>query len=164
MLPNLSLILLSGLLALASHDAAAADRLEGRAKVIDGDSLEIAGTRVRLWGIDAPEYGQICARGGADWKCGKAAIRALRGRVSGRQVSCEALHIDRYERAVARCEVGGRSLNEWLVRAGWALDYRRYSQGAYAAAQASAKSARRGIWAGDFESPESLRHREPSKR
>ena len=162
--PNLSRILLSALLALTSLDAPAAGRFEGRAKVIDGDSLEIAGTRVRLWGIDAPEYSQICVRGGADWKGGKAAIRALRGRVSGRRVSCETLEVDRYDRSVARGEVGGRSLNEWLVHEGWALDYRRYSHGTYAHAQASAKSARRGIWAGDFESPESLRHREPSKR
>lgn len=160
--PNLSRLLLSALLALASLDLSAADRFAGRAKVIDGDSLEISGQRIRLWGVDAPEFNQVCERGGADWKCGKAAVGALRSQVSGRRVSCEALAVDRFERVVARCEVDGRSLNEWLVREGWALDYRRYSRGAYAAAELSAKSARRGLWAGDFENPESLRHQEPS--
>lgn len=162
--PNLARVLLLVLLAFTSLDAPAASRYEGPAKVIDGDSLEISGQRIRLWGVDAPEFNQVCARGGTHWKCGKAAIRALRGQIFGRRVRCEVLEVDRYERAVARCEVTGRSLNEWLVREGWALDYRRYSRGAYAAAQASAKSARRGIWASDFENPESLRHREPSRR
>jgi hypothetical protein len=27
---------------------------------IDGDTLEIHGTRIRLWGIDAPESSQLC--------------------------------------------------------------------------------------------------------
>lgn len=83
-------------------------------------------------------------------------------RVSGKRLSCEVVEIDRYKRAVSRCTVGGGSLNEWLVREGWALDYPRYSGGAYAAAQASAKTARRGLWAGRFENPANERRRHPS--
>lgn len=159
---NLTRILLPALLVLACFCAQSAEPITGRAKIIDGDSLEVAGRRIRLWGIDAPEYGQRCERGGKPWKCGAAAIQALRARVAGRRVSCEVLEIDRYERAVSRCTVGGKSLNEWLVREGWALDYRRYSDGAYAAAQASAKAARRGLWTSRFENPQTERRRRPT--
>lgn len=152
---------LAALLLLTCLYAQSAEPVTGRAKVVDGDSLEIAGTRIRLWGIDAPEYGQTCERAGKSWKCGAAAIRALRARVAGRRVVCEPLEIDKYGRAVSRCTVDGKSLNEWLVREGWALDYRRYSHGAFADAQDSARAARRGIWSGEFETPEQLRHSKP---
>jgi hypothetical protein len=37
-----------------------ADNLAGQASIIDGDTLEVHGTRIRLWGIDAPESSQLC--------------------------------------------------------------------------------------------------------
>lgn len=138
--------------------------IRGAAKVVDGDSLEVAGARIRLWGIDAPEYTQTCTREQRPWKCGKAATRALRQRLSGETVSCVAIDTDAHGRAVSRCEVDGRSLNEWLVREGWALDYRRYSKGRYTGAEQSARAARRGIWAGEFENPEALRRRHQRPR
>jgi endonuclease YncB( thermonuclease family) len=40
--------------------AARPDSFVGQASVIDGDTLEIHSTRIRLWGIDAPESTQLC--------------------------------------------------------------------------------------------------------
>lgn len=52
---------------------------------------------------------------------------------------------------VATCaRADGRDVNGWLVRQGWALDWPRYSRGAYAAAQPEARAAGRGVWAGAF--------------
>jgi len=43
-----------------SLSRAFADNLSGQASIIGGDTLEIHGTRIRLWGIDAPESSQLC--------------------------------------------------------------------------------------------------------
>jgi endonuclease YncB( thermonuclease family) len=141
--------------------AIAAESLAGRAHAADGDSLEIDGARVRLWGVDAPEFRQTCRRGGQRWACGQDALKALRDHLEGRTVRCEVVDTDKHARKVARCTLAGRSVNEWLVREGWALDYGRYSGGRYAQAQAAAKAARRGLWSGEFEAPERYRRTQP---
>lgn len=128
--------------------------IEGPAIVIDGDSLEVAGHAVRLWGIDAVELHQTCERGGKPWDCGRAAKRALKTLIGRRVVACKVLTHDSYGRAVSRCRVGAIDLNAWLAEHGWALDYRRYSGGSFAAEQRRAQENQRGIWSGRFESPE----------
>ena len=62
----------------------AGERMDFVASVIDGDTIEIHGTRIRLNGIDAPESGQLCqdARGTA-WRCGQQAALALSDRTGG---------------------------------------------------------------------------------
>lgn len=139
--------------------AQAAAPVRGPAQVIDGDSLVVAGQQIRLWGIDAPEFKQTCTRKARRWRCGSAAARQLREYIDGRPVACAVLDTDTYGRAVSKCTVDGRSVNEWLVREGWALDYGRYSAGEFAAAQNQASAARRGIWAGTFDPPEQWRRR-----
>ncbi len=139
--------------------ALCAPSIGGTAKVVDGDSLEIGRQRIRLWGIDAPEFKQTCARGKQRWACGYAATAALREHLDGTTVQCVKVDVDRYGRMVARCSTRQRSINEWMVREGWATDYARYSKGAYAREQSQAKAAHRGIWSGDFEVPEHYRHR-----
>lgn len=39
---------------------AAKDDLTGPARIVDGDSIEVGGTKIRLYGIDAPELDQSC--------------------------------------------------------------------------------------------------------
>ena len=87
----------------------------GPATVVDGDTLDVGGTRVRLHGVDAPESGQSCVDQGARWPCGRRATRALAGRLGGRTVVCEERDRDRYGRIVAVCRQGGRDINAWLV-------------------------------------------------
>ncbi len=52
--------------------------ITGLPRVIDGDTLEVAGRRIRLHGIDAPESRQLCRKDGKPWQCGKDATSALR--------------------------------------------------------------------------------------
>lgn len=128
--------------------------LRGTASVIDGDTIDLHGTRIRLWGIDAPESGQRCTSAeGGDWRCGKEAGFALADRIGRAPVACEVKDTDRYGRKVALCrDAKGADLNGWMVREGWAVSYRAYSR-AYVGAEDEARSARRGIWTGRFQMP-----------
>ena len=71
------------------------DVIVGATRVIDGDSFEVAGTKIRLHGIDAPESDQICqTEQGADWACGGWISRVVKDRYSGEVARCEALELD----------------------------------------------------------------------
>ena len=126
--------------------------LAGRARVIDGDTIEVGSARVRLFGVDAPESAQSCVAASRTWPCGRQATQALAGRIDNRSVACEERDRDRYGRIVAVCRQGGQDVNAWLVREGWALAYRRYSR-TYIDEEAAAKAARRGVWRGEFVPP-----------
>jgi endonuclease YncB( thermonuclease family) len=130
-----------------------ADRLTGVASVIDGDTLEIRGQRIRLHGIDAPESRQLCATAeGQRWRCGQEPALDLADRIGRRQVSCTLRDIDRYGRFIAVCHQDGTDLNGWLVREGWAVADRRYSRD-YIRDETEARSARRNIWSERFDMP-----------
>lgn len=137
--------------AIALSSPAHAD-VSGRASVIDGDTIEVSGHRIRLQGIDAPESAQTCVAGGELWRCGRDGNRALRNRIANRTVACEERDRGLYGRIVAVCRLGDGDVNAWMVSKGWALAYRRYSR-EYVAQEVSAKAARRGLWHGDFVVP-----------
>jgi endonuclease YncB( thermonuclease family) len=139
-------------LLLSAHGATAAGPITGQASVIDGDTVEIHGTRIRLHGIDAPESGQSCEARGKAWRCGQQAALALSDRIARRTVSCTAKDRDRYGRVVAVCRAGTEDLNGWMVAQGWALAYRQYS-GDYVRQEASASAGKLGIWRGAFVPP-----------
>ncbi len=124
----------------------------GTATVIDGDTIEVHGQRIRLHGIDAPESRQLCRLNSKPWQCGADATNALADKIARRPVTCEDLGRDRYKRMVARCTVAGEDLGAWMVSQGWALAYRRYSLD-FVDEEAEAQAARRGIWAGEFVKP-----------
>ena len=126
--------------------------ISGPAVVIDGDSLEIGSTSIRLFGVDAFEGRQTCHRNGADWRCGEAAADKLTELVGNSRVECTQRDIDSYGRTVARCTVGTTDLAAELARAGLALAYRQYSDD-YIDEEAEARTSRRGAWAGEFEEP-----------
>lgn len=133
------------------------ERLSGPAKIHDGDTLSIGQQRIRLFGIDAPEYGQTCKDAdGADWPCGRDAARHLRDLTAGQTVACKVMDHDRYERVVARCFVGHADLGATLVGQGYAIAFRRYASD-YVRHERQARRARRGLWAGSFEQPEAYR-------
>src|SRR5688572_15619324 len=105
----------------------AQDVVAGRASIVDGDSLEIHGKRVRIHGIDAPESSQWCSRSQIAYRCGQEAALALADKIGLAVVSCLRRDTDRYGRMVAVCMAGGEDLGGWLVSQGYAIAYRRYS-------------------------------------
>ncbi len=138
----------------ASTSAASANELVAQASVIDGDTVEIHSTRIRVFGIDAPESDQICRNEESElYRCGQKAANALFNFIARRPVECTEVDRDRYMRAVSVCTVGGTDIADWLVRSGLALDWPRYSKGGYADAQAEAKREQRGMWGGSFKEP-----------
>jgi endonuclease YncB( thermonuclease family) len=158
--PRLSWLVLAALALCAEVASAPQERISGRAKVTDGDSLEIGTTRLRLFGVDAVEGRQSCTRDGRAWPCGNEAARKLRGLIGDRTVNCTKRDVDNYGRTVAVCRSGAADLGAEMVRAGFATAYRRYSND-YVDEENEARSARRGIWAGEFTNPEEYRHDEP---
>ncbi|MFK0691374.1 thermonuclease family protein [Mesorhizobium sp. IMUNJ 23033] len=128
--------------------------MQGRASVIDGDTVEIEGQRIRFNGIDAPVSRQYCDDAkGFEYPCGRRAAQALdEFLAASRPLYCSFIDRDRY--IVGNCaRADGRSAQQWLVEKGRALDWPRYSGGAFAAAQESARSAHRGVWQGRFDQP-----------
>src|SRR5438477_9379756 len=149
-----SRLLFAAVMLVTSTTISLSDDMTGQASIIDGDTLEIHGARIRLWGIDAPESSQLCR--GSDslqYRCGARAAIDLDGFIAQRPVSCTPVSLDRYSRTVATCSVGNIDLGEWLVRGGLALDWPQYSKGKYAAAQRDAEKAERGVWSGSYVEP-----------
>ena len=145
------LVVLGGLL--STGGAHAADLIVGRALVVDGDTIEIHGQRIRLFGIDAPEGGQTCEDAvGRSYRCGQKAALVLDARIGEGVVTCEPKDTDRYGRPVAICRVFGEDLGAWMVGLGWALAYRDYST-RYVPAEELAHSRHLGLWTGRFTPP-----------
>ncbi|WP_316227185.1 MULTISPECIES: thermonuclease family protein [unclassified Bradyrhizobium] len=150
------LLILGSLLALAVP--ALGGDLVGHASVVDGDTIEIHGNRIRLFGIDAPEAAQLCRdAGGKDYRCGQVAANALAEFLEGKTVSCAAGDVDQHGQTVAICTASNLDIGDWLVRQGLAIEYAYYSKGRYRAAQDEASKAYRGVWAGDFIEPRYFR-------
>ncbi len=127
--------------------------LAGHATVIDGDTISLAGSRVRLAGIDAPELRQTCmAKSGAKTACGETAARALAALVGRSDVVCNGEGTDAYDRLLAVCVAGGIDVNARMVETGHALAFVKYDS-RYLAEKRRARKAAAGVWAGTFEMP-----------
>jgi endonuclease YncB( thermonuclease family) len=149
-------------LTIASSLVLASDQVvRGSAKVLDGDTIVVARQHVRLLGIDAPEDGQTCEAAGQEWPCGDAAGTALSKLTAEHEVVCRAPARDRYRRLLGTCFVGDLNLNAEMVRLGYALPWipRGGVPGPdYGAEAKEARSARRGMWRGQFVEPWVWRH------
>jgi len=144
--------------------ASAAQGFGGTVRVVDGDTLDVGATRVRLHGIDAPELGQICTNpDGATWDCGTWVADQLRARIATREARCETVDTDRYGRTVATCTVAGQDVGRMLVSGGLALAYRKYSM-AYDLDEKGAVVAGRGLHGHLMARPEDHRRAVREKR
>ncbi|MCR9126714.1 MAG: thermonuclease family protein [Rhodobacteraceae bacterium] len=129
----------------------------GPVRVVDADTWDVGGARVRLHGIDAPEHGQVCvAPDGVRWDCGRWATATVRARFEGRHATCAPRDRDRFGRIVARCHVEGQDVAARIVRDGLAFAFRRYSD-AYVPDEKAARSGAVGLWAGAVQSPDQFR-------
>ena len=147
---------LSAMWTLLAAAAVAGQPIYGLAVAGDGDSLTIGDERIRLFGIDAPEFDQTCTKSGSEWPCGQQAADLLARLTTGRQVRCVKVGDDGFGRTLARCSVGGTDINQAMVSAGYAVAFRKYSTD-YVDAETSAKAALRGIWSGEFRMPSEVR-------
>jgi endonuclease YncB( thermonuclease family) len=133
--------------------SSSAPAIQSTASVIDGDTIEIRGERIRLDAIDAPESSQLCLdAAGKRYRCGQKSAFALADFIGRAVVSCDPKGRDRYKRVIAVCFKGTTNLNAWMVAQGWAVAYRKYGID-YIAHEDEARHARRGIWAGFFDMP-----------
>ncbi|MGZ2258697.1 thermonuclease family protein [Roseobacter sp. A03A-229] len=141
----------------AAGSAVATTALSGPVRVIDGDTIDVGGTRVRLFGIDAPEADQTCTtEQGQVWACGAWVTDQVTMRYGGRQAVCAPLETDRYDRIVARCSVQGEDVGEALVSEGLAFAYRKYSQD-YVLAEKGAAVRDVGLHASRVQNPSQFR-------
>ena len=131
--------------------AVGAAQISGRATaVIDSATLEIAGQRIRLFGLQEAAPSQTCSLGALTWACGQEARWAAVNRVGNHWVVCEERARDAGGTVLAVCYLGGLGgpeLNAWLVEEGWALAVRDVAT-SYVAEEESARAAGRGLWGG----------------
>lgn len=134
------------------------ETLVGRLRVIDGDSVRLGDTEIRLAGLDAPELRQTCEREGQNWDCGQAARSFLAAHIGRKDASCKSQGLDRYGRTLAVCSLAGQDINAVMVREGMAVSY-----GGYQTEEAEARRAKRGVWAGQFMTPQDWRRQNPRR-
>lgn len=128
--------------------------ITGAAHAIDGDSIVVGGEEMRIKGMDAPEFRQMCEISGQQVPCGKQALAAMKRWLTRGPVLCYGAERDRYNRRLVVCRVNGVDIGRDMVLQGLAVDY-----GLYPAEEREAARAYRGIWAGTFERPEDYRRR-----
>ena len=144
---------------LAICSVAEAAEISGIPRVVDGDTLVIGATKIRLEGIDAPETDQICLDAKGDhWTCGIEARDRLEAHIAGRVITCLSNGTDVYQRSLATCSLKGENLNAWMVQEGWALAYVKYSS-TYQQVERDARVHQRGLWRGAFIAPWDWRHK-----
>lgn len=154
-----ALLLRAFLLLVLFGSPAHSETISGTATVIDGDTIDIHGNRIRLHAIDAIESRQRCTRtDGTEWRCGRDAAFALSNHIGRTPVSCTVSDTDRYGRLVAVCFLRGEDLNAWMVKNGWAVAYRRYGLD-YVQEERLARKRGAGIWSAQFEMPWDWRRR-----
>jgi endonuclease YncB( thermonuclease family) len=155
---NFAAILLLAFVASATH---AAEMISGVPQIVDGDTLVIGTTKIRLASIDAPESDQVCLDANRKrWPCGIEARDRLAAHIGNRPIDCSPTGLDAYGRTLAICSFAGENLNKWMVQQGWALSFVQYSK-EYLPDEEAARVAGRGLWSGAFIAPWDWRHRNP---
>jgi endonuclease YncB( thermonuclease family) len=127
--------------------------VSGLAHVVDGDTIRLNGEKIRLNGIDAPESDQTCFDDHTEsYACGTQSGAYLKSLVGKNTLRCDGSERDKYGRLLATCYIGDRDINGEMVRSGWAVAFRRYSE-RYLSEENAAKAAKAGLWQGNFRMP-----------
>ena len=121
-------------------------------KVVDGDTIDLNGEKIRFTGIDTPELKQTCIKEGITDPCGVTAKEILIDRIGDSKVECISEGKDQYKRTLAECFVNNESLSSYLVRSGYAFAYRRYSK-KFIINENYAKKKQIGMWSMEFDYP-----------
>jgi endonuclease YncB( thermonuclease family) len=151
-------------IAIVLAQPALAETITGTAHAGDGDSFRVGARRIRLYGIDAPEFRQTCQVRFSNWSCGVDAAAALSKLIDDQPIMCESRDRDVYGRTVATCLVDRQDVAARMVGQGFAVVLDN-GQAEYAAYEARAKAKKAGIWASTFQMPAEYRKanpREPS--
>jgi endonuclease YncB( thermonuclease family) len=131
-----------------------ASTISGRAIIVDGDTIDVRGERIRILDIDAPESDQPCRRSdGNAVQCGQLASRALTQLIGAYQVTCDVFRHDRYGRWLGRCSVAEQDIARWLARMGLAVPYRDCACVVIRALSFYAQVQELGIWSTNFAMP-----------
>ncbi|WP_128970838.1 thermonuclease family protein [Bradyrhizobium tropiciagri] len=154
-------VMMAALLAIIASPVCAA-KLSGAPQILDANTIEIAQTRIRLSGIEAPDTDQICLDAhGQKWACGVAARDALINYSNGRIWDCQTAGVDKYGRSLGSCFIEGQDVNAWMVSSGWALSSAP-STHVYLINEVVASNAFAGLWSGAFITPWDWRRRNKS--
>ena len=127
-------------------------------RVVDGDTIDLNGEKIRFSGIDAPESyyrgkEQTCLINETIIHCGKLSKEFLIKKIGTNKVTCKReKELDQYKRILAECFVNGESLSSFLVRSGYAFAYRKYSK-KFIKDEEFAKANKLGMWAMTFQYP-----------
>jgi endonuclease YncB( thermonuclease family) len=145
-MPCLRLLLLaSAVLATATLAHAQSKTIAGRPTVVDGETLQIAGHRIRLAGVAQAADDHVCERTDDErWKCGPRALNALDELLEESIVSCTLKDKDEQGRLVGTCFANGTDIALWLIRGGLAVAAPANSR--YVKAEGEARAAKRGMW------------------
>ena len=155
-------------LILISNTTLYAQEIVGLPRIVDGDTIHIGEYKFRLEGIDAPEMRQQCKKESfkisyligftfyKDYNCGRVSKEKLITKINTSEIKCISSSKDRYKRYIATCFKGKTNLNQWMVRNGFAIAYRRYSK-KYVPDEVFAKENKLGLWQGKFMEPEKWR-------
>jgi endonuclease YncB( thermonuclease family) len=155
---RIRVVILAAMTLVGAPAQAGAD-LSGIPRIVDGNTLIIGPTKIRLARIYAPETDQICLNAKSiRWTCGIEARDQLAEHIAGREIICTSTGVDEYRRTLATCSLAGEDLNGWMVEQGWALPYFQHSF-TYVRAEENARSQQRGLWQGAFIAPWDWRRR-----
>lgn len=127
--------------------------ISGKARVVDGDTLFVNSTKIRLAFIDAPELKQTCIhkKNKRVIKCGEQSKSVLQKLIEGKNILCTERASDLYRRVLAECYLNTIDINQYMISSGYAILYKTSRK--YLAEQEKAKKSGKGIWKTDFQEP-----------